>query len=206
MNMKTMMFYLVENRHIGNRELLIEGVRDIAGNGFESILLQIRDTAFQMDDPEVIRSVEIVTAEAHRLGVKLVLTFVTTNCRPWAASFFKQHPDEGDFYVRRAEGEIRDGKLSATVACHMLTGDSRIGHIDRVVAAFRRADNGLTRLEPFDAAFTVERQTWQDDATDWHSDPSITLRVTGMSAASPTAPWRSMWRSRCSSRTTNRRR
>ncbi|MBU4212142.1 MAG: hypothetical protein KKD33_06125, partial [Verrucomicrobia bacterium] len=174
--MKTMMFYLPENRRIGNRRALNEGVRDIARHGFESILLQIRDTAFQMDDPPVIRSVELVTREAHRLGLKLVLGFVTTNCRPWSTSFFKRHPEEGDFYARRAEGEIRAGRLTASTPC---AGSINSDDIVRVAAAFRSTTRGIVRLRSFAATFTAERQTWLDDTTDWHCAPENTVRVTG---------------------------
>ncbi|MBI3990554.1 MAG: hypothetical protein HY350_00235 [Candidatus Omnitrophica bacterium] len=171
-----MMFYMLENYQIGNKVKLKKGVRDIAGKGFDSILLQLRDTAFQLDDPEVIKSVEIITDEAHRLGLKLVLTFVTTNCRPWFYSFFKKYPKEGDIYVKKAEGRIKDGLLLAETNYH-ISGKPFASHAEEVAAGFYIAGNEFKKLPKLKYIYHFEQPTWTDDATDWHGSSNGTLKI-----------------------------
>ena len=56
--MENTIFYLPENRHIENPEIVKKEIEDIKSKSFQDILLQIRDTAFQIDDPSVIETLK----------------------------------------------------------------------------------------------------------------------------------------------------
>ncbi len=173
-----MMFYLLENKQMGDRNLLNKGVRDIASKGFDSIMLQVRDTAFQLDDPEVIESVRLVVREAHRLGLTVTLAFITTNCRSWWFSFFKKHPKSGEIIVKKAEGEIKNGKLKAVLT---FPGNAMpvIGHFEGIFAVFTVRDKVYTLLPNFKWTCHVERKSGIDDGGEWFCLSEIELQIEG---------------------------
>lgn len=175
---KNMMFYLLENSQIGDYTLLKKGVKDIASKGFDSIMLQIRDTAFQLDDTEVIKSVAIVIDEAHRLGLTVTLAFITTNCRSWWYSFFKKNTKAGEVIVKKVEGQIKNGKLRAcfTFPTNTVT---MVGRFDSIFASFIANDDCFTILPDFKYNYYVKRSAGIDDAGEWFVAPESEFEIEG---------------------------
>lgn len=179
-----MMFYILENYQIGNDELLKKGVRDIADKGFNSILLQIRDTAFQMDDPEVVKSVEAVTDETHNLGLKICLAFITTDCRPWHYSFFKKYPQAGEVHILRGEGKIEGNKFSLPIFFSHDKNEHGAYSIrfEKVIKSFIKNEGEFAALPEFPYRIDIVRQAGLDEDGYFHGESKSRVVISGESS------------------------
>ena len=169
--MKNSMFYLVENHQIGNKPSLEKGVIDIASKGFDSVLLQIRDTSFQMDDPEIVDVVDIIVRKCHQLGLKCVLTFVTTTCRPWFRSFFKKYPQAGDIIVFKGESRMSGSEFEIPVDIPSATG-AYLSKMEDIVKVFIKEGDRFKPLKKIEGRIESVCDYGVDKNLDWYNKPA----------------------------------
>ncbi|MEI6424964.1 MAG: hypothetical protein WCP55_22320, partial [Lentisphaerota bacterium] len=69
--------YWVKEPSIQNPQLAVDGIRELAKQGYDLVRVMLRGTNFTFRSPEYVAVIARMTGEAHRLGMKIVL-----DCEP----------------------------------------------------------------------------------------------------------------------------
>lgn len=188
-------FWLNEPAILDHR-LLVEGMAELAREGYGIVRVMLRQTHFAYRSPEVVAAVRTATEHAHRHGMRLVL-----DCEPHpkaAREMGAVHPDAIGMRLFRSEGPLRDGafrvdlQLPSTdgftfdhVAAAALDGES----IPVPECALRWETNMTSR------GIADERQEYVEGRPVRPTrHAGLRGRVAGASRARPTGPWRSTLR------------
>lgn len=132
--------YWVREPSIQNPELAVEGVRELARQGYDLVRVFLRGSNFTFRSPEYVAVVARMTGEAHRLGMKIVL-----DCEPHrpiaGRDMGQEFPGGMGQRLVRVSTKVVDGRFSIRVK-----GNDRYNSTPRVEAAFLRANGSITKL------------------------------------------------------------
>lgn len=132
--------YWVREPSIQNPQLAVEGVRELAKQGYDLVRVFLRGSNFTFRSPEYVAVVARMTEEAHRLGMKIVL-----DCEPHRPISGRDMGQEfpGDMGQRlvRVSTQVVAGRFSVRVK-----GNDRYNSTPCVEAAFLKANGTVTQL------------------------------------------------------------
>jgi len=144
--------YWVKEPSIQNPQLAVEGVRELARQGYELVRVMLRGTNFTFRSPEYVAVIAWMTEEAHRLGLKIVL-----DCEPHSQiagrEMGRKFPGGMGRRLYQAAGPLVAGRFKLRIKA-----PHGAPPLPRLEAAFVRQGGMLTKLAalPFDVDFEQE--------------------------------------------------
>jgi hypothetical protein len=132
--------YGVKEPSIQNPELAMEGLRELAHQGYDLVRVFLRGSNFEWRSPEYVSLIAKMTAEAHRLGMKIAI-----DCEPHTQiagrEMGKEFPAGMGRRMYRAATQLAAGRFA-------ITFPSRHGAQPnpRLEAAFVRQGDTVTKL------------------------------------------------------------
>ena len=157
--------YWVKEPSILNPQLAIDGLRELAAQGYDLVRVMLRGTNFTFRSPEYVRLIGVMTAEAHRLGLKIVL-----DCEPHPAiagsDMGREYPGGMGRRLIRAVSKLEGGEFRFRL--------KDIGRYSspRLEAAFVRDGGQVTRLPAFDCRSDFEQEFYDTGFAERYVDYS----------------------------------
>ena len=144
--------YWVKEPSIQNPQLAVDGVRELARQGYDLVRVMLRGTNFTFRSPEYVAVIARMTEEAHRLGMKIVL-----DCEPHTQiagrEMGREFPGGMGRRLYRAAGPVVNGRFTLRIKA-----PQGAPPMPRLEAAFIRQGGTVTKLAalPFDVDFEQE--------------------------------------------------
>jgi hypothetical protein len=132
--------YGVKEPSIQNPELAMEGLRELAKQGYDLVRVFLRGSNFEWRSPEYVSLIAKMTAESHRLGMKIVI-----DCEPHTQiagrEIGKDSPDGMGRRLYRSSTQLVSGRFA-------MSFPSRHGAqpTPRLEAAFVRQGDTVSKL------------------------------------------------------------
>lgn len=156
--------YWVREPSIQNPELAVEGVRELARQGYDLVRVFLRGSNFTFRSPEYVAVVAKMTEEAHRLGMKIVL-----DCEPHrpisGRDMGQEFPGGMGQRLVRVSTQVVDGRFSVRVK-----GNDRYNSTPYVEAAFLKANAAVTKLPKLDIGNNFELEFYDSGFAERYVD------------------------------------
>jgi hypothetical protein len=147
--------YWVREPSIQNPSLALEGVRELARQGYDLVRVFLRGSNFTFRSPEYVAVVALMTEEAHRLGMKIAL-----DCEPHRAiagrDMGQEFPGGMGQRLVRVTSTLVDGRFSLRVK-----GNERYNSTPIVEAAFIKNNGLVTKLPKLDFKSNFELEFYE---------------------------------------------
>jgi len=134
--------YWVKEPSIQNPQLALDGLNELAMQGYDLVRVFLRGTNFTWRSPEYIALIAKMTDEAHRLGLKIAI-----DCEPHSQiagrEMGKQFPDLMGTRLVRAVMPLHHGQFLGRLKVNTLCSAPPMPTLE---AAFVRRDGSVTRL------------------------------------------------------------